>query len=179
MKFNCERCSFSTDSLAKYAGHRSGHSRRDHPKQKTFRFHEKKNHICLICDREFETGPALGGHVNFFHSSKRRRYRLESGELNFDQIFVFRNSKVQNVPLKEALLAKGVPNSCSECQIDSSWNGKPLTLQVDHINGINSDDRFENLRLLCPNCHSQTDTWCAKNKKNLFSRSSNGRATGF
>jgi 5-methylcytosine-specific restriction endonuclease McrA len=53
---------------------------------------------------------------------------------------------------------------CSYCGI-SEWNGKELSLHLDHINGINNDNRLDNLRFLCPNCHSQTDTYCGKNKK--------------
>lgn len=48
---------------------------------------------------------------------------------------------------------------CEECKL-STWNSKELKLQVDHINGIHYDNRPENLRFLCPNCHSQTDTFC-------------------
>ena len=54
---------------------------------------------------------------------------------------------------------------CSLCGISDQWNGKKLILQLDHINGNNIDNRIENLRIVCPNCHSQTDTFC--NKKNL------------
>lgn len=59
-----------------------------------------------------------------------------------------------------------LPQQCSECGISAKWNGKPLTLHIDHINGVNTDNRLENLRRLCPNCHSQTDTFCGKNKIN-------------
>lgn len=52
-------------------------------------------------------------------------------------------------------------NKCYECDIDE-WNGKKLSLHMDHINGINTDNRLENLRILCPNCHSQTLTYCRK-----------------
>jgi hypothetical protein len=53
--------------------------------------------------------------------------------------------------------------SCSECGLDS-WLGKSLVLELDHINGIRSDNRLENLRLLCPNCHSQTETFRGRNR---------------
>jgi hypothetical protein len=53
---------------------------------------------------------------------------------------------------------------CSICSMLPMWNDKPLTLQVDHINGINNDHRKENLRWVCPNCHSQTETFCKSNR---------------
>lgn len=50
-------------------------------------------------------------------------------------------------------------DKCLHCSVGRQWNGVPLTLEIDHINGVHSDDRRENLRGLCPNCHSQTPTY--------------------
>lgn len=65
--------------------------------------------------------------------------------------------------LRRGLIELGVDNKCSQCGIQD-WNNKPIVLEVDHINGDWSDCRIENLRFLCPNCHSQTDTYSGKNK---------------
>ena len=58
-----------------------------------------------------------------------------------------------------------IPYKCAVCNNMGSWLGRSLRLQVDHINGDHNDNRLENLRFLCPNCHTQTDTFAGKNVK--------------
>ena len=55
---------------------------------------------------------------------------------------------------------------CEMCGLKDTWNGRPIVLELDHINGDNKNHKYSNLRLLCPNCHSQTDTFKGRNKKN-------------
>ena len=62
------------------------------------------------------------------------------------------------------LINVGVPEKCNICGI-SEWNGEPIKLQVHHKDGNRHNNEIDNLQILCPNCHSQTDNWCAKNRK--------------
>jgi predicted RNA-binding Zn-ribbon protein involved in translation (DUF1610 family) len=67
--------------------------------------------------------------------------------------------------LRRALVALGRPYRCEHCRLASTWNGRALVLQVDHINGLHHDYRAENLRFLCPNCHSQTVNYCRRKRR--------------
>ncbi|MFI1941677.1 HNH endonuclease [Streptomyces purpureus] len=62
--------------------------------------------------------------------------------------------------LRRALREVGVPEQCARCGLGPQWLGRAMALEMDHVNGDWGDDRAENLRLLCPNCHAITDTWC-------------------
>ena len=76
--------------------------------------------------------------------------------------------------LRKRLIAAGLKQArCEACGI-TEWRGERLTLELDHINGEPTDNRLENLRILCPNCHSQTDTWCRSTTPNDIGRRAEG-----
>lgn len=67
--------------------------------------------------------------------------------------------------MKKRLLKEGLlKNVCYECGQTEEWNGKHLVMVMDHINGVNNDNRIENLRMLCPNCNSQQSTFAGRNR---------------
>ncbi len=67
--------------------------------------------------------------------------------------------------VKTKMALEGVASECSECQLPPAWNGKQLNFHLDHVDGDNTNNVRANLRLLCPNCHSQTDTYGWRNAK--------------
>lgn len=92
-------------------------------------------------------------------SSKDRR------KLN-EEVFIENSDYARHHIKKRCIDEKLIEYKCSSCGINDEWNDKRLILQLEHINGISNDNRIENLTFLCPNCHSQTKTYAAKNRKN-------------
>lgn len=107
--------------------------------------------------------------IDTTHFSKcaTRPYTFE--EVFWDRTGVesVRSSITKNYILKNNLL----PKICSECGCPPEWNNKPLTLELDHIDGNPLNDTFENLRFLCPNCHTQQET--SRGKKTTFMKNKN------
>ena len=79
------------------------------------------------------------------------------------------DSEYSRGTLKNRLIRLGlIKNECSICGLKDIWNNKNIVMVLDHINGISNDHRLENLRMVCPNCNSQLDTFCRKNSnKNI------------
>lgn len=115
---------------------------------------ELKLHIKTVCNRAKQLGvnpkPAQSGTASFKLCDILAGLHPQ-----------YPTTRLRNRLIKDGLLEYKC-ESCGLCE----WQGKPLTLELDHIDGDNTNHRLSNLRLMCPNCHSQTETYKSKNKRN-------------
>ena len=123
-----------------------------------------KTYKCLACDKENEYGRSktnkycdnkCQGLFKWIHETIPR---IERGECSDTKR-----------ALKKYLIEKHGEN-CVICGMGNLWNNKPITLQLDHIDGNSDNNLPNNIRLLCPNCHSQTDTFGSKGNGNRYKK---------
>lgn len=102
--------------------------------------------------------------IDYSHFTGRARiYRKKSVDI---EEYISNNKTIKASSLKRKLFELGIKqNKCDVCGI-SEWNGKPIVCQLHHIDGNNNNNNIENLQILCPNCHSQTENY----RKDLVQR---------
>ena len=92
------------------------------------------------------------------------RYRPIKQAKPIEEILVNNSTFINSNHLRERLLESGLKEARCECCGLTEWQGKPIRLEVHHINANHKDNRLENLQILCPNCHSLTDNYRGKQK---------------
>lgn len=89
--------------------------------------------------------------------------RKSHNKIEILDILEGKHPSYQTFKLRNRLISEGIKvNKCEICGI-SDWNGKEISIQLDHIDGNSHNHLLDNLRMICPNCHSQTETYCGKN----------------
>ena len=111
-----------------------------------------------------------------------KKYNINISHFTPNTIRNNKLSKFNKIPLNEILVENSTYNNgtniknrlydeelkervCEKCGQDEWWHGEKISLILDHINGVHNDNRFENLRILCPNCNGTLPTHCGKNVK--------------
>ena len=115
----------------------------------------------MVSDLQLDTSHWLG--MGFL----RGKTHSWSPSKPLSEILVARSTYHNLFQLKKRLIQASLMRyACASCGL-SDWQGRTLVLQLDHLNGVGDDHRLENLRLLCPNCHSQTTTYCGRNVRRV------------
>jgi hypothetical protein len=104
-------------------------------------------------------------HIKLGYGANKNRKISSNKQIPLPEILI-ENSIYKGTVLKNRLLKDGIlENKCSKCGLQPLWCEETLVLQLDHINGNSRDNRLDNLRILCPNCHTQTENYGSKNRK--------------
>lgn len=145
----CCRCGALANFFSKYSN--------------TWRCSENSSHCPVVKKKISEAFDRKGTYENLDQPTKDKMAWSRNKILTpLNEIFK-ENSHVSNEYIRKYIFQLNlIEYKCSNCGI-IEWDNKPLVLTLDHKNGNNCDNRLENLRFLCPNCHSQTDTFCGKN----------------
>ena len=96
---------------------------------------------------------------------KDKNYRsINPNKIPLTEILEGKHPYYQTLKLKKRLIKESIKeNKCDICGI-TDWNGKPLSMRLDHLDGNSHNHKLENLKMICPNCDSQTETYCGRNK---------------
>ena len=107
-------------------------------------------------------GLEIPNYTYYGNNRNNRNKKMDNNDI-FIEKSTYPRHRLKNRVIKENL----IEYKCKKCNNVGEWNGEKLSLHIDHINGINNDNRLLNLRFLCPNCHSQTDTYAGKSNKKM------------
>ena len=127
---------------------------------------------CKLCNSTLKNCFVLAAHKGWCEGTRKketlfngqRGSSLGARKHSFEDVLQ-ENSSFSTGKAKRAFIESGNAYQCAICHL-SKWQGKNLVLELDHINGVSNDHRRDNIRLLCPNCHSQTPTFRGRNVKN-------------
>ena len=135
----CKICNKQIEQRS-WAGHCSGHVRSGETLKRIYK--NPDNHRCQICELDFQSSQQLAGHNRTVHNRLFEDIKSDGAR--------------KNVLLRE----RG--HKCEVCGLNE-WCDKMMPIELDHVDGDCTNNSKENLRLICPNCHAQTDTYKGKN----------------
>jgi hypothetical protein len=117
----------------------------------------------------------LKNNIDLSHMTGEIERKPRKSDVKLKDVMTEKSTYARHLLKRRLLKERLLENKCNICGLFEQWQGKPIVLVLDHINGVNDDNRLENLRMLCPNCNSQQETFCGKSKKRATPISERGR----
>ncbi len=146
-EFKCDKCDKVFENYRQLNGHKSSHSRGVHYGASRKKFADKN---CANC------GDVIAHNKKYCSLLCQQKWQWENIT---KQRVLNGNGSAGGI---KRYLKEERGDVCEDCGIGNEWNGKPLTIQLDHIDGDSDNNELSNVRLICPNCHTQTETWGSK-----------------
>lgn len=148
--YTCVTCCKIFDTVRQLNGHKSIHREGGRYSASRQKVKTPSTYSCVNCGKECK-----------YHRNKVNKYC--SGDCQHEHHWKMRFEQISNGVILDGHMKRYITETrgykCEECGQDGIHNNKPLTLQMDHIDGNSDNNSLTNLRLLCPNCHTQTDTF--------------------
>ena len=162
MVYKCNICNIELDNVRKLNGHKNVHKLGNRYSVSRKKPEYQKTYNCLNCGCIFEHKHSSKNIFCSRQCSTEHKHKIQKEKI--------KNGKGGNGLKKYLYETRG--ECCEICGQGNLHNGMPLVLQLDHIDGDSKNNKLENLRILCPNCHTQTDTWGSKGTGNTGKRKS-------
>lgn len=126
-----------------------------------------KNLGLSVCGHNYDVLKKFGVYhgIDCSHFDIKQTFRRNKKVYTYEEIYCENSTFSRQMLNRKTKQLKVLEYKCQRCGNDGTWCGEYLGLELDHINGVHDDNRVENLRWVCPNCHSQTPTYKGKNIK--------------
>jgi DNA-directed RNA polymerase subunit RPC12/RpoP len=160
--YKCNVCGKEFETARQLGGHKSVHREGGRYSKSRRKIETPDHYKCLNCGKECTHSHRKSNKYCDVNCQNEYQWKLRVEQIS--------NGSVLSDMHMKRYISETRGYNCEECGQDGEHNGKSLTLQLDHIDGNSDDSSLRNLRLLCPNCHTQTETFGNAGQGNRYKK---------